>query len=106
LNIFGRLVGFHCLIDVFRRKALYKFDKKLFATKKSIETFIMMAKTYFATGGQQLSINVLDRQLFAPQKNPVQYKNLIVRVGGYSDYFCNISPDLQQNVIDRSEFSV
>ncbi|MBE6657357.1 MAG: hypothetical protein E7604_02835 [Ruminococcaceae bacterium] len=66
----------------------------------------MMAKTYFATGGQQLSINVLDRQLFAPQKNPVQYKNLIVRVGGYSDYFCNISPDLQQNVIDRSEFSV
>ncbi len=84
-----------------------KFDKKLFASDKGIETFIMMAKTYFANGGQQLSINVLDRAtLLAAQKNPEQYKNLIVRVGGYSDYFCNISKDLQQNVIDRSEFAV
>ena len=59
------------------------------------------------TYGQQLSINVLDRAtLLAAQKNPEQYKNLIVRVGGYSDYFCNISKDLQQNVIDRSEFAV
>ena len=83
-----------------------KFDKKLFASDKGIETFIMMAKTYFANGGQQLSINVLDRAtLLAAQKNPEQYKNLIVRVGGYSDYFCNISKDLQQNVIDRSEFA-
>ena len=83
-----------------------KFDKKLFATDKGIETFIMMAKTYLANGGQQLSINVLDRAtLLAAQKNPEQYRNLVVRVGGYSDYFCNISKDLQQNVIDRSEFA-
>lgn len=44
--------------------------------------------------------------LLAAQKTPEQYKNLIVRVGGYSDYFCNLSKDLQQNVIDRSEFAV
>ncbi len=80
--------------------------QKLFATDKGIDAFIGMAKTYFAMGGQQLSINVLDRAtLLAAQKNPEQYKNLIVRVGGYSDYFCNISKDLQQNVIDRSEFA-
>jgi len=84
-----------------------KFDKKLFCTEKGMEAFIMMAKTYFANGGQQLSVNVLDRAtLLAAQKNPEQYRNLIVRVGGYSDYFCNISPDLQQNIIDRSEFAL
>ena len=84
-----------------------KFDKKLFNTEKGIETFIQLAKTYFAAGGQQLSINVLDRAtLLAAQENPDAYRSLVVRVGGYSDYFCNLSKDLQQNVIDRSEFAI
>jgi len=43
--------------------------------------------------------------LLAAQKTPEQYKNLIVCVGGYIDYFCNISKDLQQIVIDRSVFA-
>ncbi len=84
-----------------------KFDKKLFSREHGIEAFIRLAKTYFAGGGQQLAVNVLDREtLLAAQKNPDQYPNLIVRVGGYSDYFCHLSRDLQQNVIDRSEFAI
>lgn len=84
-----------------------KFDKNLFATENGIRIFIQMAKVYFEEGGQQLSINVLDRDtLLAAQKEPDKYQNLIVRVGGYSDYFCRLSPQLQQNVIDRTMFEI
>ncbi len=84
-----------------------KFDKTLFNSVKGQESFITIAKVYFANGGQQLAVNVLDRDtLLCAQKEPYKYKNLIVRVGGYSDYFCNLSPELQQNVIDRSEFVI
>lgn len=87
--------------------AQMKFDKKLFGTEKGQAAFIDMAKVYFAHGGQQLSINVLDRAtLLEAQKNPEKYQNLVVRVGGYSDYFCNLTPELQQNVIDRTCFEV
>ena len=83
-----------------------KFDKTLFNSGSGRAAFIALAKTYFAHGGQQLSVNVLDRAaLLEAQKHPERYRNLIVRVGGYSDYFCNLTPELQQNVIDRSEFA-
>ncbi len=84
-----------------------KFDGALFNTDNGKEAFLHMAKVYFAGGGQQLSINVLDREtLLAAQKEPDKYRGLIVRVGGYSDYFCSLSPELQQNVIDRATFAV
>ena len=83
--------------------AQIKFDKALFDTEKGRASFIRLAKTYFLQGGQQLSVNVLDRDtLLAAQKEPEQYKNLIVRVGGYSDYFWRLTKELQQNVIDRT----
>ena len=69
--------------------------------------FIALSKAYFANGGQQLSINVVDRAtLLAAKAEPEKYKNLIVRVGGYSDYFVNLSEELKQNVIDRAEFAL
>ncbi len=87
--------------------AQMKFDGTMFNTEKGKEAFLNMAKVYFAGGGQQLSINVLDRDtLLAAQKEPDKYRGLIVRVGGYSDYFCNLSPELQQNIIDRASFAV
>ncbi len=87
--------------------AQMKFEKNLFATPKGIVSFVNLAQSYFAAGGQQLSVNVLDREtLLAAQKDPQSYRSLVVRVGGYSDYFCNLSPELQQNVIDRASFTV
>lgn len=50
-----------------------------------------------------MSINVLSHEdLIEAQKHPEKHKDLIVRVGGYSDYFVNISEDLQNNVISRT----
>ena len=80
-----------------------KFTKSLFAKDKGTDSFIALAKAYFAGGGQQMSINVLSREeLPDAKKNPQNHKNLIVRVGGYSDYFVNLSAELQDNVIERT----
>ena len=80
-----------------------KFDKKLFAAPEGIENFMRLVKGYFMGGGQQLSINVLDRQeLLDAVAHPENHENLIVRVGGYSVYFTRLSPGLQQNVIART----
>jgi len=82
-----------------------KFHKGLFNTSEGKAAFQVLAKTYFQHGGQQLSINVLDREtLLEAQKHPESFPNLIVRVGGYSEYFLNLTPEVRQNVIDRTEF--
>ena len=67
------------------------------------ESFIQMAKTYFAGGGQQYTVSVVSQEeLLDAQKNPDAHRDLIVRVGGYSDYFVNLEKGLQDNVIKRS----
>jgi len=60
---------------------------------------------YFDQGGMQLQVNVFDvEKLKAAQKNPDQYGDLIVRVGGYSDYFTRLSPTLQNEIIARAGY--
>ena len=82
-----------------------RFDKALFGTEKGMESFVHLAKAYFAGGGQQLSVNVLSgEELKEAQKHPEKFGDLIVRVGGYSDYFVRLSRDLQDNVIARTEY--
>ena len=85
--------------------AQMKFSQSLFNTDKGQKTFIELVRAYFGNGGQQLSINVVDRSvLLKANEEPEKYGSLIVRVGGYSDYFCNLTPELRQNVIQRTEF--
>ena len=80
-----------------------KYDKALFNTEKGKESFIQMAKTYFEGGGQQYTVNVVSQEeLLDAQKNPEAHRDLIVRVGGYSDYFVRLEKGLQDNVIKRS----
>jgi formate C-acetyltransferase len=82
-----------------------RFDKALFGTEKGMDSFIHLAKAYFAGGGQQLSVNVLSAdELKDAQAHPEKYGDLIVRVGGYSDYFVRLPRDLQDNVIARTSY--
>ncbi|MBQ7921371.1 MAG: hypothetical protein IJ325_02180, partial [Clostridia bacterium] len=61
--------------------------------------------TYFENGGQQLSVSVVSQEeLLDAKVHPENHRDLIVRVGGYSDYFVNISSDLQDNVIARTGY--
>ena len=80
-----------------------KFEKKLFCSEKGKASFIALAKAYFAGGGQQYTVTVVSPEdLLDAKVHPENHRNLIVRVGGYSDYFVNLSNELQDNVISRT----
>ena len=56
-------------------------------------------------GGFETQINVVDREtLRRARDNPEQYRDLIVRIGGYTDYFTRLSPAMQDEVMSRTEF--
>ena len=80
-----------------------KYDKKIISTPKGKAALIALAKTYFAGGGQQFTVTVVNPDdLIDAQKNPDAHGDLIVRVGGYSDIFVNLDKDLQDNIIART----
>ncbi len=81
-----------------------KFSKSQFNTPEGRNAFTAITKTYFRNGGQTLQINVLSREdLLDAQKNPDNHKNLIVRVGGFSEHFIKLAEPLQDNIIKRTE---
>ena len=80
-----------------------KFEKKMFSSEKGKASFIALAKAFFSGGGQQYTISVVSPEdLLQAKEHPENYRNLIVRVGGYSDYFVNLTKELQDNVIERT----
>ena len=80
-----------------------KFEKKMFLSEKGKASFIALAKAYFAGGGQQYTITVVSAEdLLDAKAHPENHGNLIVRVGGYSDYFVNLDGELQNSVIERT----
>jgi len=61
-----------------------------------------MIRTHFAKGGFELQFNVMNRELLeAARKQPEQYRDLMVRVGGYSDYFVMLNEELKDEIIAR-----
>ena len=67
---------------------------------KSLKALVL---GYFEQGGMQMQITcVRKEELLDAKAHPEKYPNLIVRIGGYSEYFQRLSPDLQQSVIDRT----
>jgi formate C-acetyltransferase len=83
-----------------------KFSKSSF-TSDSCNNMLALIKTYLQRGGFELQINVTDKAtLEKARDNPEEYKDLVVRIGGYSDYFTNISPQMQAEVILRTEHEI
>jgi formate C-acetyltransferase len=63
-----------------------------------------LVRSYFKMDGHHIQFNVVTADtLRKAQKNPEQYRDLIVRVAGYSDYFCDLTPALQNEIIARTE---
>lgn len=74
---------------------------------QSPENLKALAEGYFKNGGMQMQITCINRKdLLDAQKQPEKYPNLIVRIGGYSEYFTRLSPELQQTVIDRTMYGL
>lgn len=81
-----------------------KFTPSLLNTEKGIENLMHLVRTYFKLDGHHIQFNVVSADtLRKAQKNPEQYKDLIVRVAGYSDYFNDLNEDLQNEIIARTE---
>ena len=78
-----------------------KFAKSMW--DENADKIYALFESYFNAGGQQLQVNVTDNEtLRRAYDNPDGYRNLIIRVGGYSDYYVNLSRNLQLEIIERS----
>jgi formate C-acetyltransferase len=66
-----------------------------------------LVKLFVHLGGHQLQLNAINREtLLEAQRNPEKHRNLIVRVWGWSGYFCELEQPYQDHVIRRTEFTV
>ncbi|MBC7104454.1 MAG: hypothetical protein H5T97_00780, partial [Firmicutes bacterium] len=72
--------------------------------EEDIRKFARLVRTYFTLGGHHVQFNVVSaRTLREAQRKPEEYRGLLVRVAGYSDYFCDLSRKLQDEIIARTE---
>lgn len=61
--------------------------------------------TYLRRGGFEVQVNVANPEtLRQASANPQQYRDLVVRIGGYTDYFVNLSPAMQEEILMRTEY--
>ena len=97
-----------CYSDVSYASVLnQKFSASLLASDVSIEKLIAYTNAYMASGGSHIQYNIIDsEELKAAKEQPDEHKDLIVRIGGFSAYFVQLSPEIQDDVIYRSEFNI
>ncbi len=84
-----------------------KFTPQILETDEGLDKLVQLIRTYFRLDGHHIQFNVVDAAtLRLAQQHPEQYRSLIVRVAGYSDYFCDLSRTLQDEIITRTEHEV
>jgi len=82
-----------------------RFHPGSLAGEKGVAAFAGMIETYFALGGMHVQPNVVSSEtLREAQTNPDKYRDLVVKVSGYSAYFCDLGRSIQEDIIARSEF--
>ncbi|MFH1120528.1 MAG: trans-4-hydroxy-L-proline dehydratase [Bacteroidota bacterium] len=81
-----------------------KFSPAFFKDDEAIQKIGHLVRAYFRMDGHHVQFNVINAStLRKAQANPEKYNNLIVRVAGYSDYFNDLTPELQEEIICRTE---
>ncbi len=81
-----------------------RFLPSLLKREEDIKKLGQLIRSYFTLGGHHIQFNIVDTAtLKAAQETPEDYKDLLVRMAGYSDYFNDMNADLQQEVIERTE---
>lgn len=82
-----------------------EFHSSVFDTEDGIKSVAALVKQYIDMGGHQLQLNSINRdRLIDAQKHPENYKNLIVRIWGWSAYFVELDREYQDHLIARQEF--
>jgi formate C-acetyltransferase len=84
-----------------------KLTPPLLETEKGLDSMVQLIRAYFRLDGHHIQFNVVTaKTLRKAQKHPENYKDLIVRVAGYSDYFNDLGEELQDEIIRRTENEV
>ena len=80
-----------------------RFEKRLFSTTDGREKIRKLIEGYFALGGMQIQINVIDQETLQDALvHPERHQDLIVRVGGYSEFWGQLTHQLRQTVLERT----
>ncbi len=80
-----------------------ELSSTVFRHPEAIRKVAMLVRSFAQLGGQQLQLNSLSAEtLLEAKAHPEQYQDLIVRVWGWSGYFCELSPEYQDHVIERA----
>lgn len=81
-----------------------RFVPNLLRRDEDLKKFSSLVRTYFKFGGHHIQFNIVDTEtLLDAQKHPDRYRDLLVRVAGYSDYFNDMTEQLQNEIIARTE---
>ena len=84
-----------------------KLHPSSLATREDLKKLGSLIKTYAAMGGKWIQFNVVgNKQLLEAQKFPERYRDLIVRVAGYSAYFVDLNKGVQDDIVRRMEVSI
>jgi pyruvate formate-lyase/glycerol dehydratase family glycyl radical enzyme len=84
-----------------------KFSAAMLRSEESIDKLVAYTNAFMANGGSHIQYNMVDTgELRDAKIHPENHRNLIVRIGGFSAYFTQLSPDIQDDVINRNEHTL
>jgi pyruvate formate-lyase/glycerol dehydratase family glycyl radical enzyme len=84
-----------------------KFSAAIVRSEESIDKLVAYTNAFMLNNGSHIQYNMIDtNELRAAKKDPDNYRDLIVRIGGFSAYFTQLSPSIQDDVINRSEHNL
>ncbi|MDR0813184.1 MAG: hypothetical protein LBO63_04170 [Oscillospiraceae bacterium] len=84
-----------------------KFSSTILESPDSLKKLIAYTNTYMQGGGSHIQYNIVDsEELKTAKTEPERHSDLVVRIGGFSAYFVQLSPSIQDDVIFRSEFNI
>jgi formate C-acetyltransferase len=97
-----------CFSDVSYSSVLnQKFSASILSGEDSLDKLIAYTETYLRSGGSHIQYNIVNSEdLKTAKKKPEENSDLVVRIGGFSAYFVQLSPSIQDDVIFRSEFQI
>jgi len=82
-----------------------EFSQSIFRTAEGVRKIAQLIRYFVALGNQQLQLNVLNvEELEDALIHPERHRNLVVRVWGWSGYFCELDPDFQRQIIRRHKY--
>lgn len=84
-----------------------KLHPSTMTTREDMSKLAALIRTYFSMGGKHIQFNVINKEILVEaQRRPQEFKDLVVRVAGFSAYFVELSKAVQDEIIARTEYSL